>query len=271
VAQRTIRQYEDVAAAVVAEIEKGRWKKLDVHGAAPATHDYDVVAADGRRIALEVTSAANNVEISMWNAISARDWECPSLRHSWQLSVVQPGSKALSVRQLHGQVERLLGVLEGGDVREIEADTPNESLPQDIKAAIAELRSLGVRRARCWPDLVTHSGVPTVLVGASGAFSTAPQEVNDAVEREAKANTDKLAKAEADERHLFVWVHPTSGGPELMLYTGQTAEVPPQLPDVIDVAWVARFPDTAEGPVSTLWRVQRHGSWQVVRRRPPDW
>jgi hypothetical protein len=48
---------EDWAGEIVATYLDGTYEARDVRGAPDATHDLDIVLADGRTIALEVTSA----------------------------------------------------------------------------------------------------------------------------------------------------------------------------------------------------------------------
>jgi hypothetical protein len=260
VPQTTTKQYEPVAADAVAEIERGTVTPRDVLGAPPGTHDYHINCTDGRRLALEVTTAANPVEISMWNQITRRPWECPTLGCSWTISVAQAGkTSAPNVKQLRAGVERLVAILERAGRDSFEGVNPDHTLAPDVQGAIAELGRLGARRGKAIAGLTSDDGAPLILVGSTG-----PEAVNEAVTPEAEANADKLARAPADERHLFVWMHPTSGGASLMVWAGHAPELAPALPDAVDVVWVARHPDVGK-PVSYLWRAPRGGAWDVLR------
>jgi hypothetical protein len=87
-------------------------------------------------------------------------------------------------------------------------------------------------------------------------------EVNRLVERHAHAsdNVKKLAAADADERHLFVWITGSHPKAELAMHTGPPPTSRPVLPDGLDVVWV-------QNESGHLWRIQHVGNWEVLQ--PP--
>ncbi|MGA8353530.1 MAG: hypothetical protein WB698_05125, partial [Solirubrobacteraceae bacterium] len=76
---------EESAGRIVAQHLEGTCEARDVHGAPDATHDLDVVLIDGRRIALEVTSAGDREIEELRRLLLGRTWEAPSLRRHWWL------------------------------------------------------------------------------------------------------------------------------------------------------------------------------------------
>jgi hypothetical protein len=78
---------ELVAGAIVAAALDGRCVPRDVDGAPDATHDFDIELADATRIALEVTSSADEKVLSLLNAASRREWPGPGLADNWRIGV----------------------------------------------------------------------------------------------------------------------------------------------------------------------------------------
>jgi hypothetical protein len=269
VARPLIRDFEDVAADLVASAERGQWRRTDGPGAGSGTHDFEVNCSDGRVLALEVTTSAVGADMSMWRAIAKENWECPGLRCSWAISVELPSSSGSTpnIKRLRREIERLLAALQAQGVDSFDTFLEQSRRPDQACGEVLELGSLGVARGRAVPGL-TGGGVPLVHLGSSGGFVTAPDEINDVVAEEAAHNVEKLRRAEASERHVFVWIHPTSGGPELNLWQGDVPRTSPELPVGIDVAWIARFPEEGR-EVTHLWRVRPAATWEVLRQRAP--
>lgn len=90
--------------------------------------------------------------------------------------------------------------------------------------------------------------------GAGSDFDTLNAKVADCIGRK----RDKLERADADERHLFVWVHEI-GAWMAMIDLPPPSEAPEVLPP-IDVVWAA-VPDAPTG-VGKLYRLHRGGSWE---------
>lgn len=63
-----------------------------------------------------------------------------------------------------------------------------------------------------------------------GGFTADVDKVNQLAVIEAGANSAKLAAADADERHLFVWLRLTHPDAELAVHTGPPPSSPPALP-----------------------------------------
>jgi hypothetical protein len=91
------------------------------------------------------------------------------------------------------------------------------------------------------------------------------EHVHRAIEAEANkdGNTRKLAIAEADERHLFVYIDPQNYLPWKALVGGHPPQQGPSLPSEITYAWtVARTPSADE---FVVWKGERGKNWQLSR------
>jgi hypothetical protein len=177
------------------------------------------------------------------------------LQHSWGLSLVPTGS--VQIAKLRKKCEPLLAVLEAHGVERVEG--VNHTYPLPAQEAIAALRDLGVRHATCFPE----TGETVVVISSSATYSTSPSSMNQAVEPVARSNAPKLGRADADERHLFVWINSTVHGAVLSMHSGHTPDEP-ELPEGIDTLWAARGATTPERVVSRLWRVTPPRPWEVI-------
>jgi hypothetical protein len=91
----------------------------------------------------------------------------------------------------------------------------------------------------------------------------------------AESNRSKLAAADADERHLFVWMNPSHARAEAAASLGHLGDGPQGLPPEIDRVWLATrgVPnfgaiDVAGIGVLRLWKVRPPGAWQSISLRP---
>jgi hypothetical protein len=114
-----------------------------------------------------------------------------------------------------------------------------------------------------------------VALSLTNGFSADVGRVNAVVADEARANSAKLAKANADERHLFVWLNHSHSGAELAVSTGLPLPGSPVVPDTIDCVWLATqgVPDldairVGEVGVLRLWRVRPPAAWEDLSLRP---
>jgi hypothetical protein len=132
---------------------------------------------------------------------------------------------------------------------------------------IAELDVLSVRPMGPPPDA---SRTARLFASIRAGFSPDIDKVNRLVTEAAKANVKKLAAAEADERHLLVWIDPSAAEAEFAVFQGQPPSAPPELPSGVVVVWVAAhgFVDIGKVGVTRFWRVQPSEGWEQVQ--PPD-
>lgn len=80
----------------------------------------------------------------------------------------------------------------------------------------------------------------------------------DAINRleHAGHNIAKLLAADADERHLFLWINASQADAELAMHTGPPPQTPPPLPAGVDVLWV-------HNESGRLWRVRPPAGWEA--------
>lgn len=234
----------------------------DCPGAPDNMHDFDLVGDEV--IAVEVTRAARDPDISMWTAINKRTWHAPTLHRRWTISVVQPSETAAPrIKKLHREAEKLLAVLENSGVGEFESRSPERRVGDQALDAIAGLARLGVVRGReIGPPGAGE--VPHIYVGSSGGFTTSPEAINARASMEIQGNITKLRAANADQRHLFIWVHSTAHEVELALHQNHPPG-PLQMPEGLDTVWLARPGFHGyDAPLYRLWRAERGRGWEIL-------
>lgn len=259
---------------MVAAMRSGRPRRRDRWGAPDGTHDFDLHLPDGRVIALEVTSSTVSEVAMMWDAINSLDWCFDHLTHSWSVSLAaaRKGSPGTRVRRFHKDSPPLLEIL-GQEVgwmpRDYFGGTIDSALSARAQEAIAGLKTLGVQHG-CPVDTMP-GGQPVILVGTAGiGESTDGSSVNRAVQEAALANVTKLTRATADERHLLVWIDSSDNQSESAMVTFSLPKEGPELPDALDVVWVALWMRgmNRDCNVHSLWTFARGGHWQTIRVPP---
>jgi hypothetical protein len=134
---------------------------------------------------------------------------------------------------------------------------PGEADPALVEA-VRRLVELGVDHGRVW----AVDGEPRLFFIGHGGLAADPDEVNRLVERHAHAsdNLKKLDAADADERHLFVWITGSHPQAELAMHACGPPASAPVLPEGVDVVW-------AQNESGHLWRVRRGDDWEEIQ--PP--
>jgi hypothetical protein len=114
-----------------------------------------------------------------------------------------------------------------------------------------------------------------VLLSFSHGFSSDAGRANARVVAAAESNLAKLAAAEADERHLFVWIDPSQSSAEAAVSLGRPLGAPPTLPPLIDTVWLGtlglpNFGATAFAGIGVmaLWRARPSAAaWESMPLR----
>jgi hypothetical protein len=260
---------EREAAWTLAALLSGRPERRDLAGGPDATHDFDVHLPEGRVVALEVTSSTVPEVVEMWDAILVRDWSFPELDRSWSLSLTAAarGQVGARIDRFYKRGPVLLRTL-GPEVRWSAGDLLGGPLPHlssTARQALADLRALGVRHAN--PVDTMTGGVPLIVLGVSGpAGWVEGNPVNNAVGRAITENEAKLAAADSDERHLFLWVDSTDSPCEAAMATFTLPSDAVDLGGVVDHAWVALWmrSQSTESNIHSMWHVRRRGHWELV-------
>lgn len=259
---------EGEAAWTVAALLSGVPQRSDRPGAPPATHDIDICLPDGRVVALEVTSSTVPEVVEMWDAINAVDWACDELSEGWSITLdaTRRGLGGAKVRRFRKEAPQWLSVLEQVDpvIRPHILNNRDHDLGREAMNAITHLRRLGVRGGGSVGP--TNSGPTYIVVGTVGPGGPVDgSTVNSAVEAATLANLTKLLKAEADERHLFLWVDATDS-PSSAAMSSFARPEPPELPHGIDCVWVALWMRgiSPQTNAHTLWRLVPPGPWAIL-------
>jgi len=189
---------EEAAALAVQRVVGGTWQLNDT-GREPRLvdllHDLD----DRRRVAVEVTSEGSSDLRAARSAMTERaergEFTGASLSHQWLVSL--PTTTLVS--SLQPGLEEALQVAEAEGLEVVSAIRQPRDRPGRM------LARLGVASAVRW-DPSPPSGRPKILLGSSfdviGTTMSRPEALERVLAR--TDNQDKLAAADADERHLYL-------------------------------------------------------------------
>jgi hypothetical protein len=256
------------AAEIVAEALGGTFKSRDGVDAAEGMHDFDISVA-GRLIALEVTTATDAESVQLSDRAygkkgNERKWPAPELAHNW---VVVIGSALRDVRGVVRDMRPILRVFEEHGTPNIDTriDPAYAPLPADTPIEVAEARSQMFNnvRVKAAHDIgPPQAGEAEIFLSISAGVWGDIEKVNALVVERAQPKAAKLAKANADETHLFVWLDGTQPGAELATATGPPPESAPAVPSEIDVVWLATPP---VNDARLVWRVRPPDGWEVLK------
>ena len=173
--------------------------------------------------------------VVMWRTIDSLDWSFDGLSRSWSVSLgaARHGDPGTHVGRFHREAPRWFEVLSqeiDWVARDYFGGPPDPSLSPAAQDAIARLKALGVRTGS--PIDTMTGNRPIILVGTVGTADG--RSLNEVVTEAALANIDKLRRAEADERHLLVWVDSTDNASEVAMVNFSLPQEAPDLPDGLD-------------------------------------
>lgn len=253
---------EDARARLMSRLLGGIPRRHDYNDGTPR-HDFDIRMPDGSVIALEVTQHVVFVREQQRGELGKRTWQFPDLQRDWFADVLQTAS----VRQLHQQLPGLLGLLERRSVRTRTLTRAALRGSGEVTGGIAGgLAQLGVLSCRSYEADAQHGSIyvdPLVEPTSSGVNSAA--EVVTCHALSAKDNAYKLGRAgSAAERHLLIWVDHAALDASAAMQVGERhQQLPsdvPELPDEIDVVWLA-----LSVVIPIVWRLDRSG-WRTQGR-----
>lgn len=226
---------EDAAAAAVVRVVGGSSEIHDT-GAESGQFDVLITTAEQRTIALEVTSFGGDD----WRRTRARietqqrrgTFVGETLAHQWWVITPTGGE----IRALQPRLEEVLAQLEAaGRTSATSRYEGNEALLRAIAATLAELR---VSSASIW-EHDPSADQPKILVSQSdsriGTAGALPAAITAVFGK--RDNQEKLARADTDERHLYVFME--DGGAGVVLQDlWPLPDCPPDPADVIDALWI---------------------------------
>jgi hypothetical protein len=261
VSGRALSEEERAAGAIVAQQLGGHEIERDGQR---GSHDFDVELPDGRTIALEVTSAADEAMEALSREALHKVREEPTLRQSWWIGL--PRDRSLRVDPLMARVVPLLEVLERHGVTEVSRyPRPDPRVSRDdgseAAQAVRGVLELGALHAHAIgpPPPGEAARVMASLAGGAGSdFGS----LNELVAECARKKAPKLIAAEGDARHLFVWLRGSAADAQLAVTTLPPPESTPEIPEGIDVVWLA--PGIPGQPFSRLLRLEPSGGWETI-------
>jgi hypothetical protein len=267
VAGRKLDQWELAGAKLVAQMLGGRPDPQDVERAPDATHDFNIVGlANGRVVALEITSAFDPAIVSQNKAAFGKEWSTPTLANNWIIGIGHSSGQAPALmRKVMPRMVPILALFERNgetsvDVLYSPRCWPTTGRTQEMHEAMVQMFDLRVEAVRMWtkPELGRQAAIyPTINAG----FGSNPAKLNELVVKRAERKAKKLLAATADERHLFVWLDSTYEDAELAFKT-LPPPPPPTIPVGIDVVWLVGL---SGGPDAVrIWRLAPPGGWDVL-------
>jgi hypothetical protein len=171
--------------------------------------------------------------------------------------LVGAGPKA-EVAAVHRELAPLIAVLEQHGVEHVGRFVPPPEHPEAAEAALRISRLRVHRAMRLAPP--AKGAEPTLFISMTTGVGSDFDSLNALVAKRADAKVAKLAAADCNERHIFVWVR--HDGAELAMATLPPPPDVTELPSELDVVWAA-----TGGPgvgLRVLYRLARHGTWESV-------
>lgn len=236
---------EDAADVIAAYLGVDRPINTDVNGEA----DLGFRTIDGRSAAVEVTTLTDSVvksAMSAWVKQRERNNDMPLLDNSW---VVAVPTKNVRYPGLAKRLEPHLRVLEDNDIEHLDDMIVARMPPGEVRVAGVAVLAERVIDAR-----VFHTKDPSVrrlFYTPMGSWvSKGADDGLRIIEEHLADNPDnhrKLARAGADQSHLFLWLDSDTNGAVAATFTaleerdGRLIELPsrpPSLPEPITHLWV---------------------------------
>jgi hypothetical protein len=215
-------------------------------------YDLELRWPDGHAEAMEVTTDTAPERRQLYNRIEREGtFDAIESKRDW---FVWLGTGTTDIRRVRAKIDPYLSLIEQ------EGLTIFSGRQQHTSNAVTTMRrNFGVNLTISREP--AHKQPRIKLYGPWHGWSEKPEAVNDAIERHASANAEKLARSGRDERHLFVLIETISFEASSALVARKLPEDPPQLPEAITTAWAAGY-GVDEAPV--VWRVRRTGRWEVL-------
>jgi hypothetical protein len=240
---------EVAAAEHVVNVVGGEFRINDT-GAEPRQYDVDVTTADGTSVALEATSFGGDD----WRRTAARvkaardrgNFVGEGLQHQWW--VIFPSGADLW--EMDEPLTELLRRLEREGIEGVTRRYDGDDATQREVAQV--LGALNISTVWVW-DAEPDADAPRILPSQSDTWVGGLGDLSAALTAlfEKRDNQQKLARAKADERHLYVVME--DGGAN----------------GVLEGVWpLPACPPDPEGVIDTLWVYSASVSSLVFRVRP---
>ena len=229
-------------------------------------HDFDLKYPDGTVAAVEVTTSVTEKTMRQAAMISEKrkggHFVCArKCRNGWWVHPL-PGANTNKIRSC---VDEYLAAIEAEGRHRFSAwADANRS------TAVARiLRDLWIQAGDVM-QWKTPNCIGIAFPSQGGCVSA--EHVQRAIEAAADDNRQKLAIAEVDERHLFVYIDPRNYLPWKVLVQEHPPQQGPSLPSEITYVWAVT--QTCSADKFVVWKAERGKSWQslgvVVAPLPGD-
>ncbi len=224
------------------------------------SHDFNLLRGTTVFGAVEVTSAADQPRKSLIASMAdgrkgGYDVPAAKCRSSWLVELLPDAS----VNRVRRDIDEYLAAVESDRLTGFtESDV---SRYPSVERVVRELR---VDSAWPWPS--RHPRVIRINPPTDSGWLDSG-DVRTAVETEALKddNRRKLAKSGAAERHLFVYLDPTSSAARVALVNNRVPNGAPAIPEEVTHVWAAT--ESGEPNEFVVVRAERLGGWELLRVR----
>jgi hypothetical protein len=244
----------------------GQTRVTDLKGGPEGRHDLEAELMDGRIAAIEITSEADEARLRA-AARAKRHLSEVTVPHSqlWWLVQLTPQADARALNRSASLVALLTAMEQQGQ-------STASALSDYRDPWRDQLQALGIQSVHGIEDS-DHPGAVSVMPDSVASYgwvrSTADNWITEFLASElGQSKLDKLAKADADERHLAVLIHPdTDAG---LGIAGALADLPDgsggdDLPSVDPPSPLTHLWLIAPTVPTRAFRWTRTSGWAVVR------
>ena len=223
-------------------------------------------------VALEVTTAADSAVVAQLKAAFGKEWRTPKLRNEWMVAIQEPAGRGRipPIRKVMSGMIKIIEFFERVGETHVEVRYQPRYRPRpadrsdEMHEAMIAMYGLCVEVARLWSTPAPgNQGAIWPLIG--GGVGSDSERLNTLVVELAERKLKKLARANAAEAHLCIWIDSSVGNAELAFST-LPPPPPPMIPAGIDVVWLVGL--TGGPDIVRVWRLAPPGDWTVVP--PPE-
>lgn len=243
---------EAVASCLIESVLVGtRMKKIRPEGS--RTHDFDLLDPNGHIVAaveatVSLDKAAKKTSIRIRQGGPVKTKLC---KKDWWIQA-EPGA---GIREIRGNADKYLADVEAAGIERFLG--PVDWRKPAVERIFRDLRVYSGSAVVRWKD-PGHIWID--LPGAGGRLTAS--NVVEAVVREAPSNLKKLAAANTNQRHLVIYIDPTSYMPWKSLVDCDPPSEPPRLPREITDIWV--ITETRSGHEFVAWQASALSPWRRI-------
>jgi hypothetical protein len=226
-------------------------------------HDFDIALTDGRIVALEVTSAVDGSVIELHNTAFARAWLIPELQLDWWIGIPRE-SGTIPLRKSRSALIAVLRCFQAHGLTAVAPDWVEYGIPSTLPAAVIQAVETLFQLGADWARSTDRGRDSTAQLHFffHGAASANFDQLHQLMLERVEAKRLKLLRANAHERHIFVWLDNTYPDAELAVATLPPPSSAPTLPAQVDAVWLATPPF---GDPERVWLLRPSDGWCVIK------